>query len=163
MSPTPLEDLTMQGYQAPRVVQFNIFLDNRVGKLLEVLELLEENGQRVAGLSIVDANDYAVIRLVACRSEVVRKLLSKAAMPFSETEVLAIQLQPPQTLAQLCRILLAAEINILYAYPLLVMPHEHPAVVLHTEDQHLTGELLYRKHFVLLGEAELDQPGSSPV
>ena len=33
---------TEQGYAPPTVRQFSVFLDNRVGKLLELLELLEE-------------------------------------------------------------------------------------------------------------------------
>ena len=50
--------------------------------------------------------------------------------------------------------LLAAEINIHYAYPLLLWPRG-PALVLYVEDRTLAARLLLKKGFNLIGESDL--------
>ena len=162
MSQAPLDDLTMEGYEAPRVVQFNVFLDNRVGRLLELVELFEKQSVCIAGLSIMDSADYAVIRLVCSKSGVARRHLHDHHVPFSEEEVLAVGLSHGRTLASLCRSLLQAEINMDYAYPLLIQPSGVAAVIVHTDEPDLTAQVLKRSQFLLLGEADLCQPGRSP-
>ena len=56
--------------------------------------------------------------------------------------------------AALCSVLLSAEINIHYAYPLLTAPHG-PAIALYCDDSTLAAQLLIRKGFNLIGESDL--------
>ena len=69
--------------------------------------------------------------------------------------ILDYQLIVCPTLTNLCKTLLSAEVNIHYAYPLMVRPHGAPTIALHTDDQLLTGQILTRKNFTLLGESDL--------
>ena len=63
MSMMPLD--TELGYAPPMVRHFSIFLDNRVGKLHDLLGGLHEEGAvEVRAISILDSSDYAVIRLL---------------------------------------------------------------------------------------------------
>jgi len=52
--------------------------------------------------------------------------------------------------------LLAAELNIRFAYPTMPRPDGHPTVVLSTDDNTLAGQILRRKGFRLFGEADLE-------
>ena len=55
-----------------------------------------------------------------------------------------------------CSALLGAEINIHYAYPLMLRPRG-PAVALYVEDPTLAAQLLIRKGFTLIGESDLEE------
>ena len=155
MSQMPVENQTLEGYEPPRVVQFNVFLANRVGKLRELADLFGPGKVCLAGMSILDTADYAVVRLVCNRAGVLRRILHEQRLPFGEEPVLVVELGPEHTLAALCQALVGAELNIHYVYALMVQPHGCPAVVLHTDDPSLAGRVLRKKQFTLLGEADL--------
>lgn len=157
MSQAPIGDETAQRFEPPRNVQFSVFLDNRVGKLLELIKIFEGRDPRLAALSVIDSADHAVVRIVTSRSDLARRLLQRNQMAFSETDVLVVELTPGKSLLTLCRSLLSAEINIHYAYPLLFMPHSNSAIVVHTDDMITAGGVLLRKLFLLLGENDLGE------
>jgi hypothetical protein len=148
-------DITAKGYQPPQVTQFSIFLDNRVGKLAKLLQIFEGHPLRIVALSIADSSDFSVVRIVTTRAGLARQLLDEQKLPYSETEILVVELEANQTLRQVCLHLLALEVNIRYAYALLARPQGGPTIAIHTDDQVLAGQLLRRKLFTLLGEEDL--------
>ena len=160
MSQASVNDQVSYGYEPPRNTQFSVFLDNRVGKLLDLVQVFHGQHATIAGLSVVDATDHAVVRLLTSRAELARRLLGRRNLPFSEAEVLAVELGQGKTLPQLCRTLLGAEVNIHYAYPLLVQPRGLPVIALHTDDLLLSAQLLRRKLFTLLAENDLGENAS---
>ena len=140
-----------------------MFLDNRVGKLLELLDVFEGEDLRLVALSVIDSADFAVVRLATSREAPARKLLREhKQLPFSESKILALAvelcLEKQRTLANLCKTLLTAEVNIYYAYPLMVRPHGAPTIAMHIDDELRAGQILCRHHFTLLGESRPDRP-----
>ncbi|MFW6061112.1 MAG: acetolactate synthase [Phycisphaeraceae bacterium] len=160
MSQAPVSDAITYGYEPPRNTQFSVFLDNRVGKLLDLVQVFHGQQAVLAGLSVVDATDHAVVRLLTSRADLSRRLLERHRLPFSEAEILAVELGRGKTLAELCRTLLGAELNIYYAYPLLIQPRGLPVIALHTDDLLLSAQLLRRKLFTLLAENDLGDNAS---
>lgn len=160
MSQIPIGDITMRGYEPPLNKQFSVFLDNRVGKLLDLIEVFDGHDLDLAGLSVDDSADHAVVRIVTSRSQLARRLLVRHSLPFSEAEVLIVELSTDRSLARLCSSLLSAELNIHYAYPLMVHPRGKAAIVLHSDDQMLAGQILRRKMFTLLAENDLGDNAS---
>jgi hypothetical protein len=154
-SPTATEPANR--YEPPRNTQFSVFLDNRVGKMLELLEVFEGQALTLAALAVSDAADHAVVRVITSNANLARRLLARAELPFSEIDVLVIETNPAQTFHDICIALLHAEVNIHYAYPLLVQPRGRPAIVLFTDDNTLAGTLLRRKLYTLLGENDLGE------
>ena len=146
---------TSRGYRDPCNHQFSVFLDNRVGKLGDLVTLCEKASVRIVALSVVDSRDHAVVRLVSTQSERVRTILREHRLPHGESDVLIVSLTPTQCLSSLCQCLLAAELNIDYAYPLMVRPHGESAMVLHTDDETLAARILRDKRFRLLDESDL--------
>jgi hypothetical protein len=155
MSQSPVDDMTTQGYEPPTNTQFSVFLDNRVGKLLELVEVFDGQALELVALSILDTADCAIVRMVTSRAALARRLLERHKLPYSETDILVVELGPGHTLAKLCISLLSAELNIHYAYPLMVRPHGAPTIAIHTDDHTLAGQILRRKLFTLLGENDL--------
>jgi hypothetical protein len=84
-------------------------------------------------------------------------VLREAGFSFGESELLAVELprRTHQPLLAICSALLTAEINIHYAYPLLLRPHAQPAIALYVEDPTLAAQILIRKGFTLIAENDL--------
>jgi hypothetical protein len=160
MSQLPISDGTELGYEAPRNVQFSVFIDNRVGQLRELLSVFDRQALVVAGLSIIDSADYAVVRMITSKSDLARRLLQRHKHPFSENDILVVELASDQTLHKMCACLLQAELNIHHAYPLLVRPRGLPTIALHTDDLTMASQVLVRKLFTLLGENDLGENSS---
>jgi hypothetical protein len=144
------------GFELTRIRQFTVFLENRVGRLQGLLRAFEESAGKICGLSIEESADSALVRIICSDPDLGREALRTGGFSFSESELLAVELprKTRQPLMAICSALLAAEINIHYAYPLLQRPHG-PAMALYVEDPTLAAQLLIRKGFTLIGESDL--------
>ncbi|HEB60319.1 MAG TPA: acetolactate synthase [Phycisphaeraceae bacterium] len=147
---------TTEGYSPPTVQQFSVFLGNTVGKLLALVEQFDlEPNVQICALSVIEASDHAVIRLVPSNSDVARRLLRENGMPHTETNILVVELAQDHSLTSLCLHLLGAELNIRFIYPLLLEPSGMPTIAISIDDITLAGQILRRKGYRLLGEADL--------
>jgi hypothetical protein len=144
------------GFEAPRVRQFTIFMENRVGRLQALVGAYEETDARVIALAIENSGDAALVRLIGSDPELTRQVLTRAGFPFTEQELLLVQLPAGsrRPLTTICAVLLQAEINISYAYPVLRMP-PGPALALQPDDPVLAAQILIKKGFAILGESDL--------
>ena len=55
---------TIHGRDFPSIRQFTVFLENRVGQLLEVVRRFEGSRVQIVALSIADSSEYAVVRFL---------------------------------------------------------------------------------------------------
>ncbi len=157
-STLPPQTLEGSGYESTRVRQFTVFLENKVGRLQSLVRSLEQGVGKIVALSIEESGDSALVRLIAAHSEFGRELLKTGGFGFSETEMLAVELpkNARQPIVLICSVLLAAEINIHYAYPLLHGP-KGPCMALYVDDPTLAARLLIKKQFNLIGESDLQK------
>ncbi len=146
------------GFELTRVRQFTIFLESKVGRLQMLLRSFEQGVGKIVAISIEESGDAALVRLICAHPDFGRELLRTAGFGFSESELLAVELPEnvTQPLVTVCAALLAAEINIHYAYPLLTRPRG-PAMALFTDDPTLAAQLLIRKGFTLISQGDLDK------
>ena len=84
-----------------------------------------------------------------------REVLREHGLPFSEFDLLIVELVEEHTLTSMCLYLLGAELNIRFAYPLMLRPDGTPTIALAVDDQTLAGQILRKKQFRLLGEEDL--------
>ena len=144
------------GFESTRVRQYTIFLENKVGKLQMLVRALEQGAGKIVAMSIQENADTALVRLICSDPDESEEILRYGGFAFSESEVLVVELpkKTKQPLIDICAALLAAEINIHYAYPLLLRPRG-PSLALYVDDPTLAGRLLIRKGFTLIGESDL--------
>src|SRR5919204_4792091 len=141
---------TARGRDWPSVRQFNVFVANRLGGLADVIRRFETSDNHIVSLTVVDSADCAIIRIVLSDPERALEIFRQANLPVTESDLLVVELpEGPQPLLQICKALLTAEINIHYAYPLLVGPHGHAALALHVEDHENAAQTLERMGFIL--------------
>ncbi len=138
------------------MTQFSVFLENRVGQLLDVYRSFQGSRVKIVGLTISDSADCSILRLIVSHSEQGREILVLNKHAFAENELLVVELPAgPQSLADLCMALLQAEINIHYAYPLLVHPRNRAAVAMHIDNVEQASVTLHNMGFEVLCEADL--------
>lgn len=153
---------TMRGRNFPALRQYTVFLENRVGQLLEVLKRFEGTGIRVVALSINDAAECAFVRFLLSDADRGRELLERSGLAIIETDLVGVELPDvPQPLLRVCTALLQAELNIIQAYPLIVRPHGKPAVAIMVENIELAMETLHTKGFRILNEGDLQDESPS--
>jgi hypothetical protein len=147
---------TMRGRNYPALRQFTVFLENRVGQLLEVVRRFEGSQVRIVGLSISDACECAFVRFVLSLPEQGREILERAGLAIIESDLIGVEMPAdPQPLLAICSALLQAEVNIIQAYPLLVRPRGKPTVAIMVDNIEMGQETLANKGFTMITEADL--------
>ncbi len=152
-SSLPVE--TMHAFAPPTVTQFSVFLTNKVGKLLDLVEGFDNSPCCICAVAVHEASDHAVIRLITNNASMGRQLLRDEKLAFSEHDLLVVELTAGHTLSSLCLALLGAELSIHFAYPLMIKPNGRPTIALAVDDPTLAGQILRRKNFRLFGECDL--------
>ena len=146
----------MRGRDYPTIRQFTVFLENRVGQLLEVVRRFEGTQVRIVALSIADSAECAVVRFLLNHPEQGREILERAGLALIESELIGVVLpETTQPLLRICTALLQAEVNIHQTYPLLVRLDGRPAVALQVDNIEMASETLVSKGFTLVAETDL--------
>ncbi|MEE2907224.1 MAG: acetolactate synthase [Planctomycetota bacterium] len=155
---TELPSETALGYRVPAVRQFSIFLENRVGRLLEVLRAFDEAVDvELHSIAVMEASDYAVVRTIPDNADAARLLLRESELTFSETDLLVVETSSDRQLSLLCQHLLGAEINILFMYPIMTDNPlaGGPRIALCVDENEFAGQILLRKGYRLYGAEDL--------
>src|SRR6476661_5561235 len=115
---------TMRGRDYPTLRQFTVFLENRVGQLMEVVRRFEGSRVKIVAFSINDATECAFVRFLLSHPEQGREILERAGLAIVESDLICLKLPDgPNLLLEVCTALLQAEVNIVQAYPLMIRPH----------------------------------------
>ena len=147
---------TDRGRDWPSIRQFSVFLENRVGQLLDVVRRFDKTKIRIVALSIIDSADCAIVRLVLSHPEQGREILERAGLAIAESDLVVVELPKVESpLVDICTALLQAEINIHYAYPMMIHPHGRAAIALHVDNHEAAVDTLKRINFQVLTEADL--------
>ncbi len=148
---------TAAGFNIPVVRQFSIFLENRVGRLLDVLRAFDDAVDvQLHALAVLEATDFAVVRLIPDNADATRLLLRERDLAFSEIDIIVTELDEDHELSNLCLYLLGAELNIQFMYPIMGdQPVAGPRMAICCDDNQFAGQVLLRKEFRLLGAADL--------
>ena len=97
--------------------QVSVFLENKPGRLANVLRALERQKVNVTGLTVMDSHEHSVLRVVTSDRAKTATVLKEIGTPYTETEVLLVELKnQPGALAHLCEQLASEHINIDYCY-----------------------------------------------
>jgi hypothetical protein len=149
---------TARGRDWHCVRQFNVFLANRMGALLELVRKFEMTDVRVVSLTVIETADCAIIRLVPSDYERAYEVLQAAKLPFTESDLLVVKVPThDQPLLSITKALLSGEVNIHYLYPLLigVGPMGSTAVAMHVDDIENAMATLQNQGFTIFHESDL--------
>ncbi len=132
--------------------QLSIFLENKSGRLTEVLETLGKEDINVIALSIADTSEYGILRLIVSDPEKAYRLLKEQGLSVNLTEVLSVKTSTEAgSFARVLRILSDENISIEYMYAFSV---EGKAIlVMRTENKEKAVEAIPKHKWSLSGQA----------
>ena len=97
--------------------QISVFLENKPGRLANVLVALARDKVNVVALTIMDSHEHSTLRLVTSDLPKTIEVLKGLNASYAETEVLMVDLRnQPGALAHVCGQLAGEHVNIDYAY-----------------------------------------------
>jgi len=143
--------------QPDAVRQFSVFTANRMGRLHDVISLLSSHQVHVLALTILDTTDSAIIRLVTDDPERTRELFHKNEVAFTESDLLAVELDSATDLNSLMSALLETEININYLYPFIPHAHGKSILALSMEDAEMAEKVLRQHQFRVLKQVDISR------
>jgi len=149
---------TTEKLNSPQVRQFSVFLQNKVGALLEIVRLLDQNNIIVLALSIAESHESAISRIIVSDPDRTEELFREHDIPHSSCELMVVELADgPGDLSTLLAALLMAEVNVHFSYPLLVRPRGRAVLVLHVDDIECATSVLLGEGFKLLTQGDLSR------
>ena len=150
-------DTTLQQRPCGPVRQFSVFTPNRLGRLHTLTALLVSRNVHILALTVLDTTDSSIIRLVVDDPEAARDLLQEHDFPFSESDLLVVEIASETQLKDVLSALLEAEINIHYIYSFMTRSQDRTALALHLEDREVAEMALRNHQFNVLGQADISR------
>jgi hypothetical protein len=149
---------TSRGMQDRTVRQFSVFLENKVGRLLDLAKLLGSNHIHICALTVIEMADAAVVRLITSDPGETRDVFHRAGVAHSEFNVIAVELpHGPEGLDKVLSALLEAEINILFTYSMMIRPRDKAVLALGVEDEETAMDVLRRHEYTVLGQGDISR------
>lgn len=99
------------------IQQLSVFLENREGRLDEVLTVLADNGVNIVALSLADTSDYGMLRMIVSDPQRGKQALKDAGITAMLTDVVALRV--PHATGYLSRAMhqiVEGEVNVEYMY-----------------------------------------------
>jgi hypothetical protein len=149
---------TAKGPQEEEVRQFSVFMENKVGRLHDIVKMFSQAQVHVVALSILDTADAAIVRLVVDDPDKARSIFQEHALAFTEVTLVVVELSSSAAdLKAVLTALLQAECNIHSAYSLLTRPRGKAALALHVEDRECASSVLLANQFRLLTQRDVSR------
>ena len=99
------------------IQQLSVFLENREGRLDEVLKVLAGNDVNIVALSLADTSDYGMLRMVVSDPHKGRQALKEAGITAMLTDVVALRVpHATGSLSKAMHQIVEGEVNVEYMY-----------------------------------------------
>ena len=99
------------------VQQLSVFLENREGRLEEVLDVLAKSNVNIVALSLADTSDYGMLRMIVSDPHKGRMALKEVGITSMLTDVVALRVpHATGSLSKAMHQIVDGEVNIEYMY-----------------------------------------------
>ena len=124
------------------IKQISIFVENKAGRLAKIVETLGNNNIDISALSIADATDFGVLRLIVDKPELAVDVLKQTGVTVKITNVIAAALDhQPGGLSKVLEVLADAGVSVEYIYAFEGKKSGKALMVVKTEDMEKSVEL----------------------
>ena len=135
--------------------QISVFIENRKGRLGEVLDVLKEGGVNILSMSLADTAEYGLLRIISDKPQDGRMALSTAGFSSTLTDVFILKIpHEPGALQQILRVIADEQLNVEYMYGLSVGGNE-ASIVVKTSDLDKADEVFARHNIQTLSYNQL--------
>jgi hypothetical protein len=149
---------TVEDLAGAKVRQFSLFMENKAGRLLDIVRLFTERNIHIVALTILDTADAAIVRMVVDDPDRARDLFQEHGHAFTECNLVVVEL--PSSASDLQKVLTAllqAECNVHFTYSFLTRPRGKAALALHVDDEECASTVLMQNNFKLLSQKDISR------
>lgn len=140
-----------------KVEQLSIMVENRPGKLAEILRALSAAGINIYAISLADTSDFGILRLIASRQTQAKQILLSQGIAVGSANVLAVVLpDAPGSLETLLQTVSSEGINLEYMYNFRFSGEDKFAMIMRFDKMEAAIAILSRHQYELLDNASLE-------
>lgn len=143
------------------VPQVSVFLDNRPGSLSELMGHLDKNRIKVFALSISDAGEFGLVRLITDNPSLTTSILENAGFNLAKSkkniEVTVIVISEKDRVSKITKILSDSGMNIEYAYSSAVHLDGKFALVMRVNDLEKAEKTMKESNVAVLSLDDIKQ------
>lgn len=137
--------------------QLSVFIENRKGRLGEVLHVLKDNNVNILSMSLADTTEYGLLRLIVNDPERGKTALMEKGFSSMTTDVLVVKIpHTPGSLRDILEFISAGDINIEYMYGLSI-EGEDASIVMKADDLQKTADLLRKNKIGTMTAEEISK------
>jgi len=134
--------------------QLSVFLENKSGRLHEVLEALGKEKINITALTVADTSEYGILRLLVSDPEKGFQLLKSLGYRVNLTEVISLSVSHQAgSLAKALDKFSEENLSIEYIYAFCL--GEKAIIVIRTDNHQKALEIIEQNNFTLIGEEEI--------
>lgn len=138
------------------VKQLSVFIENRRGRLGEVLQVLKDNDVNIVSMSLADTTEYGLLRLIVNKPELGRDILLNAGFSSMLTDVLIVKVPHVSgSLQKILSVIAGNDIDIEYMYGLSVESTD-ASIVVKTNALDLACKVLKSSHIETMTKEEIE-------
>ena len=136
--------------------QLSIFLENKEGRILSTLDVIENLGINIRALSLADTSEFGILRLIVTDPYKVKETLEEKGFIVKITKVFAVSItDEPGGLNTILRLLDENNINLEYLYAFVEQRTYAAIVILKLEDMPKAYDILVEGNANIINSDEL--------
>ena len=138
--------------------QISAFVENKPGRLMEILKALASANVDLKALSLADTTDFGVIRMIVSDNELAKKVLKEDGVVVRITDITAVAVpDEPGALLNALKILSDNDIAIEYMYAFGEKLGNSSVIAIRTEDPEKTEQVLRNGGIVIPSDSEIEK------
>ena len=140
------------------VKQVSIFVENKEGKIADVLKILAKENINISALSLADTTNFGILRLIVDDPKKAKNILQMEDMIVKINEILAVGINDqPGGLAKVLDILAKGKVAIEYMYAFTGHNKDNATVVFKTNDLEKAYDCLKINNIPLISAEDIKQ------
>ncbi len=125
------------------VKQLTVFVENKSGRVSDILDALGKANIDISALSIADTSDYGLMRMITDEPQKAKEILDGAGVAVKITDALAVPIENrPGGLSDVMKRLKDGGVSVEYLYAFVGRKDGGALVVLKTDDNEKADKLL---------------------
>ena len=138
--------------------QISVFLENKKGRLAEVVGLIAREQINIRALALADTADFGVLRLIVHDTEKCFAALKQAGFVAQKTEVLAVEVNDrPGGLLRVLAVFDRAGLNIEYMYAFVEKKSDNAIVIFRIDQPDKAAKELASEGIAVLSEDAINK------
>jgi hypothetical protein len=136
--------------------QISIFLENKSGRLAEVMRVLGAAQVNIRALSIADTSDFGILRIIVNDKDKALAALKENNFTVSKTEVIAVEVpDTPGGLSKILDLLDSQKVNVEYMYAFIERHSENALIIFRFDENDKAIEVLQKAGVTILSSQEI--------